>query len=40
MYAKKFVFSATTLPMLVYINQAANFQANRSADKTEEAARR
>jgi len=40
MYTKKFVFSAATLPALVWMHQAADFQARRSADKNQEATRR
>lgn len=40
MYAKKFVFSATTIPMLVFMHQAAGFQQRRRQDKEGEVARR
>jgi len=40
MYSKKFVFSATTLPALIWMHQAADFQARRSQDKTVEGQRR
>jgi hypothetical protein len=40
MYAKKFVFSATTLPALIFMHQAAEFQKRRRIDKEEEIKRR
>ena len=40
MYTKKFVFSAATLPALVWMHQAADFQARRRADKKHEGERR
>jgi hypothetical protein len=40
MYSKKLVFSAFSLPGLVYMNTAANFQKRRREDKEHEAARR
>lgn len=33
MYTKKFVFSAFTMPALVYFHHAADFQARRRQDK-------
>mmetsp|Transcript_9716 Transcript_9716/g.14800 ORF Transcript_9716/g.14800 Transcript_9716/m.14800 type:complete len:253 (-) Transcript_9716:106-864(-) len=40
MYTKKFVFSAVTLPALVFMSQASDFQARRGSDKNREASRR
>jgi len=40
MYTKKFVFSAGTLPALIWMHQASDFQARRRADKEHEAQRR
>ena len=40
MYTKKFVFSAFTVPGLIYMQQAAEFQQRRKHDKEAEAARR
>ncbi len=40
MYTKKFVFSALTLPALVFMSQASDFQARRRDDKNREASRR
>lgn len=40
MYAKKFVFTASTLPMLMFMHQAADFQKRRRQDKEAELARR
>ena len=40
MYTKKFVFSAATLPAMVWMNQASDFQARRRMEKNQEAARR
>jgi hypothetical protein len=40
MYAKKFVFTASTMPMLVFFHQAADFQKRRSNDKDNETKRR
>lgn len=40
MYSKKFVFSAFTVPAMVYMNHAADFQKRRREDKEQEAARR
>ena len=40
MYAKKFVFTAATMPALVFMNRAADFQQRRAQDKTQEGARR
>jgi len=40
MYRRKFVFSAFTLPMMVYFQQASDFQTRRRLDKQAEAARR
>ena len=37
MYMKKFVFSAVTLPALVFTNGAADFQKRRKEDKANEA---
>ena len=33
MYTKKFIFSAFTIPGLIYVNSAADFQERRNADK-------
>jgi hypothetical protein len=40
MYTKKFIFSAVTLPGLVFFQQASDFQQRRKADKEAEAQRR
>jgi len=40
MYSKKFIFSAVTLPALVYTSNAADFQKRRREDKAKEASRR
>ena len=40
MYAKKFVFTASTLPGLIFMHQAAEFQRRRRVDKEEEVKRR
>jgi len=40
MYTKKFVFSAFTVPALIYANSAADFQHRRATDKQNEADRR
>jgi len=40
MYAKKFVFTASTLPALMFMHQAADFQNRRKKDKETEMARR
>ena len=37
MYTKKFVFTAFSVPALVWMNQAADFQARRKNDKVTEA---
>jgi len=40
MYTKKFVFSAFTVPGLVFMHQASDFQQRRRVDKMTESARR
>jgi hypothetical protein len=40
MYSKKFIFSAATIPAMVYMNRAADFQGRRKEDKSREANRR
>lgn len=40
MYSKKFIFSAFTVPALMYANGAADFQNRRMLDKQREAGRR
>jgi hypothetical protein len=40
MYSKKFVFSAFSLPVLVYASNASDFQRRRREDKEREIARR
>ena len=40
MYTKKFIFSAATLPVLVYTSQASDFQKRRRIDKENEGNRR
>jgi hypothetical protein len=40
MYSKKFIFSAFTVPALMYANGAADFQTRRLQDKKREASRR
>ncbi len=40
MYSKKFVFSAFTVPGLIFMHQASDFQQRRMADKKAEAERR
>ena len=40
MYTKKFLFSACTVPGLLYFNLASEFQRRRKADKEVEAKRR
>ena len=40
MYTKKFVFSAGTIPAMVFMNHAADFQKRRRVDKDTEGARR
>jgi hypothetical protein len=40
MYSKKFIFSAFTVPVLVYTSQAGDFQKRRRQDKEREAERR
>ena len=40
MYTKKFIFSAFTLPALMYANGAADFQNRRLLDKKREGNRR
>ena len=40
MYSKKFIFSAFTLPVLVFSSNAADFQKRRREDKERESNRR
>ena len=40
MYTRKFIFSAFSLPTMVYMHHASGFQQRRSADKDAEAQRR
>jgi|DEB0MinimDraft_12_1074336.scaffolds.fasta_scaffold12275_2 hypothetical protein len=40
MYTKKFVFTAATMPALIYMNRAGDFQARRREDKEQEGNRR
>ena len=40
MYTKKFLFTAVTMPGLIYFNRASDFQARRKAEKDREAALR
>jgi len=40
MYTKKFVFTAATMPALIYMNRAADFQGRRRQDKDQEGNRR
>jgi hypothetical protein len=37
MYTKKFVFTAMTMPALIYFNRAAHFQQRRREEKVKEA---
>jgi hypothetical protein len=37
MYTKKFIFTAFTMPGLIYFNGAADFQHRRGNDKRQEA---
>ena len=39
-HAKKFMFTASTVPALVFIHQAADFQKRRQTDKENEKKRR
>ena len=40
MYTKKFFFTALTMPGLIYMNRASDFQARRKAEKEAETAKR
>lgn len=40
MYAKKFVFTASTIPAMMFMNSAADFQKRRKLDKEAEMKRR
>jgi hypothetical protein len=40
MYTKKFIFSAVTVPGLIFMQQASDFQQRRKAEKEAEALRR
>ena len=40
MYSKKFIFSAVSVPFLVYTSNAADFQKRRREDKARESERR